>query len=105
MGLRLITPTGTYVLRIPSITNTSQINFATSDVVFLCMKSQDTEPALKELRNVTRNIAVFCFQNGVHNEEIAIRYFSDVYGVMVHVGAVYLTDGEVIARQDPPGWY
>ena len=24
---------------------------------------------------------------------------------MVRVGAVYLNDGEVIARRDPPGWY
>ncbi len=104
-GLRLITPTGTYVLRIPAVTNPSQIDFATGDVIFLCMKGQDTELALKDLKKVSEDIPVFCFQNGVRNEEIAIRYFSGVYGVMVRVGAVYLTDGEVIARRDPPGWY
>jgi 2-dehydropantoate 2-reductase len=27
------------------------------------------------------------------------------YGAMVRVGAVYLKDGEVICRRDPPGWY
>ncbi len=104
-GLRLITPTGTHVLRIPAVTNPSQIDFATGDVIFLCMKGQDTELALKDLKKVTEDMPVFCFQNGVRNEEIAIRYFSGVYGVMVRVGAVYLTDGEVIARRDPPGWY
>ena len=104
-GLRLITPTGTHVLRIPAVTNPSQIDFATGDVIFLCMKGQDTKLALKDLKKVTEDIPVFCFQNGVRNEEIAIRYFSGVYGVMVRVGAVYLTDGEVIARRDPPGWY
>lgn len=104
-GLRLITPAGTYVLRIPAVTNPSQIDFATGDVIFLCMKGQDTEPALKDLKKMVGDIPVFCFQNGVRNEEIAIRYFSNVYGVMVGVGAVYLTDGEVIARRDPPGWY
>ena len=31
-GLRLITPTGTYVLRIPAVTNLSQIDFTTGDV-------------------------------------------------------------------------
>lgn len=104
-GLRLITPTGTYVLRIPAVTSPSQIDFATGDVIFLCMKGQDTELALKDLKKVADDMPVFCFQNGVRNEEIAIRYFSDVYGIMVRVGAVYLTDGEVIARRDPPGWY
>ncbi|MFC1933337.1 ketopantoate reductase family protein [Chloroflexota bacterium] len=104
-GLRLITPTGIYVLRIPVVTNPSQIDFTTDDVIFLCMKGQDTELALKDLKKVAKDMPVFCFQNGVRNEEIAIRYFPSVYGVMVRVGAVYLTDGEVIARRDPPGWY
>jgi len=35
------------------------------------------------------------------------HHFRDtaVYGVMVRVGTVYLADGEVIVRRDPPGWY
>jgi len=85
-GLHLITPTGTHVLRIPAVTSPSQIDFATGDVILLCMKGQDTELALRDLKRVTEDIPVFCFQNGVRNEEIAIRY-------------------SVIARRDPPGWY
>jgi 2-dehydropantoate 2-reductase len=104
-GLHLITPTGTHVLKIPAITDPSQIDFAPGDVIFLCMKGQDTESALKDLKKVIEDIPIFCFQNGVRNEETAIRYFSSVYGVMVRVGAVYLADGEIIARRDPPGWY
>jgi 2-dehydropantoate 2-reductase len=104
-GLRLITPTGTHVLRIPAVTHPDQITFTKDDVVFLCMKGQDTENALKDLKAVTNAIPVFCFQNGVRNEEIAIGYFSRVYGVMVRVGAVYQNDGEVVCRRDPPGWY
>ncbi|NOZ29701.1 MAG: 2-dehydropantoate 2-reductase, partial [Chloroflexi bacterium] len=50
------------------------------------------------------DIPVFCLQNGVRNEELAAEHFPRVYGVMVRVGGVYLTDGEVIARRDPPGW-
>jgi 2-dehydropantoate 2-reductase len=102
-GLHLITPTGTHVLKIPAITDPSQIDFAPGDVIFLCMKGQDTESALKDLKKVIEDIPIFCFQNGVRNEETAIRYFSSVYGVMVRVGAVYLADGEIIARRDPPG--
>ena len=104
-GLRLITPTGTHVLEIPAVTGPGQLSFNEDDVVFLCMKGQDTEGAVLDLSAVTRDVPVFCFQNGVRNEEIAAQYFSKVYGVMVRVGAVYLTDGEVIARRDPPGWY
>lgn len=104
-GIRLITPTGTYILKIPAVTTPGQVSFAGEDIVCLCMKGQDTEAAIKDLKAVTADIPVFCFQNGVRNEEIAARYFSRVYGVMVRVGAVYLEDGEVIARRDPPGWY
>lgn len=104
-GLRLVTPTGTHVLEIPAVTGPEQIDFSGDDVVLLCMKGQDTENAMKDLKRAVDDIPVFCFQNGVRNEEIASEYFSRVYGVMVRVGAVYLDDGEVIARRDPPGWY
>jgi len=69
------------------------------------MKGQDTEAALQDLKRVTDNVPIFCFQNGVRNEETAAQYFPDVYGVMVRVGAVYMNDGEVTARREPPGWY
>ena len=104
-GLRLITPTDTYVLRIPAVTAPDQVDFTPDDIVCLCMKGQDTEQALNDLKKITADVPVFCFQNGVRNEEIAARYFPRVYGAMVRVGASYLDDGEVICRRDPPGWY
>jgi 2-dehydropantoate 2-reductase len=104
-GLRLITPTGTHILRIPSVTGPEQIEFTADDVACFCMKGQDTEGALRDLQAVVDDVPVFCFQNGVRNEEIASQYFPRVYGVMVRVGAVYLEDGEVTARRDPPGWF
>jgi 2-dehydropantoate 2-reductase len=104
-GLKLITPTGTYQLNIPAVTGLEQIEFSHDDVILLCAKGQDTEGAMEDLKTVVDDISVFCFQNGVRNEEIAAAYFTRIYGVMVRVGAVYLTNGEVIARRDPPGWY
>jgi 2-dehydropantoate 2-reductase len=68
------------------------------------MKSQNTEEAMKNLKAVVDDVPVFSFQNGIRNEEIISDYFPRVYGVMVRVGSVYLDDGEVIARRDPPGW-
>lgn len=103
-GLSLVTPGGVHELKIPAVTHPDQIDFKQDDVVFLCMKGQDTEKALQELSALTDKIPVFCVQNGVRNEETASEYFEIVYGVMVRVGAIYLKDGEVMARRDPPGW-
>jgi 2-dehydropantoate 2-reductase len=104
-GLKLVTPAATFELKIPAVTSPLDIQFQKDDVVCLCMKSQDTESAIRELKEVTSTRPVFCFQNGVSNEKTALKYYSDVYGVMVRVGAVFLTDGEVVCRRDPPGWY
>ena len=75
-GLRLITPTGTHVLKTPAVTSPEQIDFRPDDVIFLCMKGQDTETALQNLKAVIADIPVYCFQNGVRNEEIAAKYFT-----------------------------
>ncbi|MBI2830270.1 MAG: 2-dehydropantoate 2-reductase [Chloroflexi bacterium] len=104
-GLRLITPSGNYTLRIPAFTGPVQVDFKPDDVVFLCMKGQDTEEALKKLRAVVPDIPIFCLQNGVRNEQTAARYFPRVYGVMVRVGAHYIVDDEAQCHRDPPGWF
>ncbi len=104
-GLRLVTPIGTHILHIPSVASLAQIDFRPDDVVFLCVKGQNTEEALSDLYDVTKDVPVFCFQNGVRNEEVAARYFPRVYGVMVRVPGFYLTNGEVTAEREPPGWF
>ncbi|MFH1639760.1 MAG: 2-dehydropantoate 2-reductase [Chloroflexota bacterium] len=105
-GLKLIMPDKTHVLRVPAVTAPDQIKFGPDDVVFLCIKGQNTEGAISDLSAVVKDmpVPVFCFQNGVRNEATVTRSFRSVYGVTVRVGAVYLTDGEVICRRDPPGW-
>ncbi len=103
-GLRFVNPAGTHILRLPAFTTPADIKFGPDDVVFLSVKSQNAEGALRDLRAMTEDVPVFCFQNGVRNEETASRTFRRVYGVMVRVGALYLTDGEIFARYDPPGW-
>jgi 2-dehydropantoate 2-reductase len=103
-GLQLITPNGTFILRLPAVTIPDQIKFRPDDVVFLTMKSQNTENALKDLQKVTKDVPIFCMQNGVRNEETAAKHFSRVYGVSIRLGAGFLKNGEVIARRDPAGW-
>ena len=103
-GLRFITPTGTHILQLTSVTTPNDVGFRAGDAILLCVKSQNTDEALRDLRDVVEDVPVFCLQNGVRNEEIAAQYFPRVYGVMVRVGGVFVTNGEVIARRDPPGW-
>ncbi|MBI2957870.1 MAG: ketopantoate reductase family protein [Chloroflexi bacterium] len=103
-GLRLVTPGQTYVLHVPAVEGPEKISFGPDDVVFLCAKGQHTEEAMRQLRAVTADVPVFCFQNGVRNEELVSRQFPRAYGVMVRIAGVYLTDGEVTCRRDPPGW-
>jgi 2-dehydropantoate 2-reductase len=102
-GFRFVTPGGTHTLRLPAVTGAAEIEFQEDDVVLLCVKSQGTEAALRELSSAVADVPIFCFQNGVRNEEVAARSFDRVYGVMVRIGGTYLRDGEVIGRRDPPG--
>ena len=70
--------------------------------VLLCMKSQHTEAALRDLAQVccTRGPAeqphLVCVQNGVANERLALRYFARVSATVVNLPASYLTPGEVV---------
>ena len=103
-GLTFVTPNGTHTLKMDTATSPAEVDFRKDDVILLCMKGQNTEGAMKDLKAVVDDVPIFCLQNGVRNEEIVSEYFPRVYGVMVRVGAEYLKDGEVICRRDPPGW-
>ena len=102
-GLRIVTPGGTHIIQLPAVTTPDQIDFEPADVVFLCVKGQDTERAMRDLHAVVKDVPIFCFQNGVRNEEIVSKYYPRVYGVLVAGGGVFTQDGEVTSRGDPPG--
>ena len=102
-SLRIITPSGTHTVRLPAVTTPNQIK--PTDVVFLCVKGQDTEGAIRNLSSVVKDVPIFCFQNGVRNEEIVSKHYSRVYGVMVAGGGVFTRNGEVTSRGDPPGHF
>ncbi|AWT59020.1 MAG: hypothetical protein DF168_00193 [Candidatus Moanabacter tarae] len=97
-GLRLITPQDSYQISIPAVTSPSEIDWSWNDIVMLCMKSQDTEEALRSLVQTgvdTFNIPIFCVQNSITNETVAARYFERIYGVMVGFTGIYLEEGKV----------
>ncbi len=104
-GLKIVSPLGTDIIKVPAVTHPNQIDFKKEDKVLLCVKGQDTEAAVSELRKVTRQVPVFCLQNGVRNEEITNKYFSSVYGAVVWTDAAYINPGEVLAGFDPIARY
>lgn len=97
-GLRLITGDAEYRIAVPAVADARDIGWRSDDVVLLCVKSQDTENALREVRAAgadTASVPLLCCQNSITNEPIAVRYFGRVYGVLVVVPGVYVDDGVV----------
>lgn len=101
-GLLFRTPAGDHHLPIPSVSGPHEIDFRDGDVVFLTMKTQDTEDALHDLELAAPpSLPVICAQNGVENERLAARRFENVYGMLVALPATHLEPGVVIASAAP----
>src|SRR6202171_3060325 len=98
-GLRLITADETYTLQVPAVSRVEDVGFTDQDVVLLCVKSQDTDQALVEIRAAggdPRTLPILCCQNSITNEPAAVRYFKHVYGVLIVVPGVFLEPGVVV---------
>jgi 2-dehydropantoate 2-reductase len=102
-GLQLRGVHGNHTLRIPVVTQASEIEFRPDDVIFLAVKSFHSDTACQELRQATSlELPIFCSQNGVRNEETAANYFQNVNGVMVLIGAKRLEPGVVVQTGNGP---
>ncbi len=96
-GLHLRGVHGHHVLRVPAVTDLGAVSFRDGDVVVCSVKSYHMEGAMRALRQVSPpGLPVFCAQNGIRNEEVAARFFPNVHGVMVMIGAKRLVPGEVV---------
>jgi 2-dehydropantoate 2-reductase len=101
-GLSLFTPQGTRTARFPVYADPAEISFEADDIVLLTMKSPDTPGAVQRLNTAGVVVQpIFCFQNGVANEPLALRFFENVYGATVMLPADYDTPGEVAAYFAP----
>jgi 2-dehydropantoate 2-reductase len=101
-GITVESPDDTVRLKLPAFNHPSQISWSNDDVVLLTMKSQDTIGAVDALAAVApAAVPVFCLQNGVANERIALRRFANVYGVFVYCAASYLEPGIMQAWHSP----
>lgn len=101
-GLRMRSPEEDFVARFDCVASPRDIAFRPDDVIFVTMKTQDTEAALDELRSAgVSGHHIFCFQNGVANETMALRRFPNVHGVTVMMPCSYLEAGRVSVRAEP----
>lgn len=101
-GLTLRSPGGVQVARFPCVGAPSEIDVGPDDVVVLSMKTQHTGHALDQLAEAgVADQAIFCAQNGVENERLALRRFPDVHGITVMLPADFVTPGEVVAFGAP----
>jgi 2-dehydropantoate 2-reductase len=101
-GLRLETPDESLTLPIPVADRPAEVKFTAGDVVLLAMKTQDTAAALNELSAAAPpEVVIASAQNGVENERLALRRFSEVYGVCVLLPASFLEPGVVETYMAP----
>jgi 2-dehydropantoate 2-reductase len=97
-GLALRNPDGVRHIPVPALADLREATTHPSDVILLCVKSQDTDAALREIRAAgidLGRVPVFCLQNSIVNEGAAQRYASHVYGVMLNVPGIFLEPGIV----------
>src|SRR5438445_6376909 len=97
-GLQLVTADETYSVPVPAASRAEDVAFTDDDVVLLCVKSQDTDRTLVEIRAAggdPRRLPILCCQNSITNEPAAARYFRRVYGVLIVVPGIFLEPGVV----------
>ncbi len=108
-GLRLGTPRGTDLVRVPTIGEPDEVGLEADDVLVLATKSQDSVAALDRWAarpvagggTASSDLPVICAQNGVANERFALRRFCRVYGMCVWLQATHVAPGEITAHGKP----
>lgn len=95
-GLTFRSPVETESLPIPCVGHPSEIDFRPDDIVFMTVKTHQSQVALEALRDAAGDeIPVVCCQNSVANERMALRLFQHVYAMVVMLPASHLEPGVV----------
>ncbi len=104
-GLTLASPDGTRSLQVPVVSSIEDITWTDHDVIICAVKSQDTEGVLAACSPLAPPSTPFISaQNGVANEQLALRFFPRVYGMCVFLPAEHLSPGMVTYYSSPvPG--
>lgn len=101
-GLTLFQHDGSHNAKIACVGHPSEITFQPDDMILMCMKGQDMLDALLALRAAgVADQPIFCCQNGVNNEPLALRFFPNVHGVTVMMPATLVEPGKVVITVAP----
>ncbi|WP_417211114.1 ketopantoate reductase family protein [Antarctobacter sp.] len=101
-GLTLRSHDGSETTPLPCVGTATDIAPRPDDVILLTTKTQDTPRALEDLRTAGFDEqAVFCVQNGVENERLALRLFPNVHAVSVMLPAEYMAPDEAVGVGRP----
>jgi len=108
-GMSFLTPAGTAILPIPAVAGPAELTLRPDDVLLLAVKLQDSASILEQWaglpveggRTAGEDLPLFCVQNGVEGERLALRRFARVYGVCVMLAASHLEPGQIMANFEP----
>jgi 2-dehydropantoate 2-reductase len=101
-GLILRRPDGDQQVALRVGASVDEVDLQDDDVIIIAVKSQDTSSVLLHLaRAAPPTVHVVCAQNGVGNEPEALRWFANVYGVLVQCPTLHLEPGVVAAYSAP----
>ncbi|MDF2267610.1 2-dehydropantoate 2-reductase N-terminal domain-containing protein [Streptomyces coacervatus] len=109
-GLRLKVPDGEFTYRLPTVEGPDELGeLRPDDVLVLAVKTQDTVAAVQTWGpapvagggTAAERLPLFCAQNGVEGQRLALRVFRHVYGVCVWLPATFLEPGAVRADCGP----
>ncbi|MGC8461589.1 MAG: ketopantoate reductase family protein [Candidatus Dormibacteria bacterium] len=104
-GMLLIGPDGKQTIPINVVQSADDLSWTSNDAIICAVKSQDTEGVLAACTPTAPPDTPFiCAQNGVANEQLALRFFPHVYGMCVFLPAEHLAPGTVTYYSSPiPG--
>lgn len=89
-------PDGVLRQQIDCVGDPAEVGLGPDDVILLAMKTQHTAAALDRLAAAgLRDQPVFCMQNGISNEPMALRYAPNVHGIAVMMPAGLPEPGRV----------
>ena len=107
-GLVVRRPDRELRLRLPVAPTLEALGLREGDAVLVAVKSQQTAGVLEQLgalsvagRRATDALPLLLAQNGVANEDAALRVAGDVHGVCVNLPATHLEPGVVVGEGAP----
>jgi len=109
-GLRLKVPDGEYTYGLRTVEGPGELGeLRADDVLVLAVKTQDTVSALQVWGpapvagggTAAERLPLFCAQNGVEGQRLALRVFRRVYGVCVWLPSTFVEPGMVSAAGAP----